>query len=754
MTTVGPVQKSDLKLSLLVFFAALLLYSYLLSMFFPRGQFLKYVTAAQMFLRHELPRERLLDFSPSYFYLHVIFQKAFANPGLAMQIFHIILMALTSLLAFRLLSKFFRPVLALIGAFSLILNYAVMVYAQTFEPEVLALFCLLGFLYFASRSSWADHLFAGLFLGLSLWTRPNFAVLLVVVPVYFYLTRKSRAGWKAASLIFLIPGLLSLSLLWARSTRIAGVFTPVIMNPGTVFYEGNNPDSWGVSAIYPPLVYEVSQNYSGQPDYQHEIYRLFARKVTGRNLSVPEVNRYWASKAINFIVDEPQHYLKLMATKTFHLFHAYEWHDLWNAHWNQEKLKRAWIPTVSFALISALALLGIIVGLRNWRSWLLFYTVLLSQMGFMLLAYVSSRQRLVILPVFLFFACAALDYFIKNRKHLLGLVLVLPLCALFFVPTDLMREQDHLWESLRVFQQLEDAASKSREAMDYDEASRAVSYALAWNPWLIDFCRLSSLSFEPEGFAERALDVALPQDSYHRFDRGVLSLEAGKLDDAQRIFKRLVTEKSNFSRHFYLTADLSFHLGRIAALKGERDEALRWLSQALKRSPGDPSILSHLFVLTERPEYREKLFRYFDDLDAHFYLGTAYLESREPVKAARDFAYVVEKVPEYRRGVFYLAAAWGESGAPEQGARLYQEAMKNNPDPVLLEAPILNIFKGICNRDPENTVAWADYGVVLRQYGHFEEAIEIQRKVIFLDPSDSRAKKEVAFLERLLQGRK
>ncbi len=754
MTTLGQAQKRDLKLSLMVFFGAALLYSYLLSVFFPRGQFLKYVTAAQMFLRQELPHERLLDFSPGYFYLHVIFQKAFADPSLAMQIFHIALMALTSLLAFRLLSKFFGSVFATIGAFSLILNYAVMVYAQTFEPEVLALFCILGFLYFASRSSWADHLLAGLFMGLSLWTRPNFAILLVVVPAYFYLNRKTRAGWKSGALIFLIPAVLSLSLLWARSTRIAGVFTPVIMNPGTVFYEGNNPDSWGVSAIYPPLVYEVSQNYSRQPDYQHEIYRLFARKVTGRTLSVPEVNRYWASKAINFILDEPPHYLKLMATKAFHFFHAYEWHDLWNAHWNQEKLKRAWIPTVPFALISALALLGIIIGIRNWRSWLLFYAVLLSQMGFMLLAYVSSRQRLVILPVFIFFACAGLDFLKKSRRRWLILVFVPPVCVLLFVPTDLMREQDHLWESIRAFQQFEDAATKSREAMDYEEASRDSAYALAWNPWLIDFSRLSSLSFEPEGFAERALNVVLPQDSYHRFDRGVLFLEAGKLDDAQRIFRRLVTEKSNFSRHFYFTADLSFHLGRIAALKGERDEAVRWLSLALKKSPGDPSVLSYLFVLTGRPEYREKLFRYFDDLDAHFYLGTAYLESREPVKAARDFAYVVEKVPEYRRGVFYLAAAWGESGAFEKGARLYQEAMKKNPDPVLLEAAMLNIFKGICSRDPKNMVAWADYGVVLRQYGHFEEAIGIQRKVIFLDPLDSRAKKEVAFLERILQGRK
>ncbi len=86
---------------------------------FSKGQFFKYVTAAQMYLRHELPRERLLDFSPGYLRLHILFQRAFANPDLAMQVLHIVLVAVASLLLFRILLRFFRTSLALIGSIAL-----------------------------------------------------------------------------------------------------------------------------------------------------------------------------------------------------------------------------------------------------------------------------------------------------------------------------------------------------------------------------------------------------------------------------------------------------------------------------------------------------------------------------------------------------------------------------------------------------------------------------------------------------------
>jgi len=260
------------------------------------------VLAARQAIEGALPRERLFDFSPLYLFFHILVQKSLKQPGVFLKPAQVVWASLSASLLFLILKKLVRLPVALIRRAALILNPTLLVITQAYEPEALALFLLLWFLYLALRDDWPSHLQSGSLAGLAFLTRPNVLPVLPFVPVYF-LVKPSRSQRKrlVSVLCFSLPVLLSLFLLLIRSERVAGRATLLRMNPGTVFYEGNDPLSWGTSSVYPYLVYDLARQYRQTPDVQHELYRQLARLSTGKDLTVSEVKSYRMGKAVRFI---------------------------------------------------------------------------------------------------------------------------------------------------------------------------------------------------------------------------------------------------------------------------------------------------------------------------------------------------------------------------------------------------------------------------------------------------------------------
>jgi len=60
-----------------IFIAAIFFHSLIIFFYLPPVQFQKYTIASRMYLHEELPKERLFDFSPLYFYMHIVLQKIF-----------------------------------------------------------------------------------------------------------------------------------------------------------------------------------------------------------------------------------------------------------------------------------------------------------------------------------------------------------------------------------------------------------------------------------------------------------------------------------------------------------------------------------------------------------------------------------------------------------------------------------------------------------------------------------------------------
>jgi tetratricopeptide (TPR) repeat protein len=745
--------------SLLAFLTTLLLHGWIMARHVPAPNFQKYPLAARQYNNRELAKERLADFSPLYLHLHAAAQKWLPRPERALLWLQVLLTALAAGLLLRLLWLYFPPFLALSGAVIFMFDRGIMIYEHSFEPEIPLLFFLLAFFYCCCGGSSASrHFFAGTFLALALLCRLNFLPLMILAPWHFRLQNKKGSDWLKASALFLLPVFLALGGLSLRNRSVQGSFSPLAMNPGTVFYEGNNPNSLGQSSIYPPLVYDLGDEFSGQPDCQHLVYRLVARADSGKNLSISAVNRFWSGKAANFMRDHPINFLRLLGVKTNFFFHNFRRHDLASAFWDDQKLRQAKIPTMPFALVSALAILGLFLARADWRRFLLFYGLFFFQMAVLLLTYVSARQRVAVTPVFIFFACAAAqkiwDWKIRSRR-ILAAAAVMGLALLLTVENDAMKEESHQWRNFRLSQDLYRQAREQRQNGLWAEAGISSLRAMAAAPWLGDSLRPANLSFAPRGYFREALaihETLADPDFSHLFDRGVLSLAAGELDKARSIFIWLGEQGYEFKRDYDQSSQPKFYLARIALGKNDRASALALLAAAGREAPGDPEILAFSFVLTGREEFKNRIDRYFDRLDRDFFIGKAFLEMGEPGRAVPYFTRLGRLLPFYRRGQIYLAAALAGSGQTEKGAEIYFAALAKRQDPVFLEKEVLSALRHWAETPPAKARSHFFYGLALRQFGHFRSALAEQQKALALAPDHQMIKREIQRLAGFMPG--
>jgi len=742
---------------LLAVLATLALHGAIAIRHFPGANFQKYQLAARQYNEGKLENERLADFSPLYFHLHAALQQWLPRPERAILWLQVVLVALSAGLLLHLLRGHFPLWVALAGTTAFVLDRGILVYEHIMEPEILILFFLLGSWLLCSRGKGRWHyLLGGFFFALALLCRLNFLLFIVLVPWQIRMLRKERAEWIRTSAVFLLFPLLALGFLGLRNHKILGSVSFLSMNPGTVFFEGNNPNSLGQSSIYPPLVYDLADEFPGHPDPQHMLYRLVARGDSNSELDIQGVNRYWSGKAVNFISDHPWHFLKQLATKANFFFHNFRRHDLATAYWDDQKLARTRIPTVPLAVVSALALVGMLLSLRQWQRFLLAFGLLFSQMAVLLLTYVSARQRLAVYPAFIFFACAAtgrIASLAKRSRRIMAAAATAGLALLLLIPSDAMREEEHQWKQFRLSQDLYRSALQHRENGRWASAAMSARMALAAAPWLGDSLRPADLSFAPQGFQGGALaihETLKDPDFSTRFDRGCLALAAGELDKAHSIFFGLADQRRRFKRDYDQSSQPGFYLAKIALKKSDPATALDLLAKARRSAPGDPEVLALSYVLTGKSEFKDRIARYFGGLDRDFFIGRAYLEMGDARRALPHLSRLGKALPFYRRGQVYLAAALAGSGQEEKGVSTFLAALERRRDPVFLEKEILQAFRQWRDLRPANARSRFFHGQVLRQYGHYAAALAEQLEALELSPGHPLIKREIGHLQDII----
>jgi tetratricopeptide (TPR) repeat protein len=741
-----------------LFFLALSFHSILYYTVFIQNKpvFNKYPAFASQIVQSTVDKERFADFSPLYLSVHIFAQKYLSDPNEAVLWFQFILVAGSAVLLFLLLRLSFAAWVAIVGAVVFTINRSILVYSSVFEPEVLLIFFLLAFLFSLSQKARLWTLVSGIFLGLILLLRLNLFPVVLIVPIYFFV----RGEWKKLLLqriiLFTAPVALALLSLSIRNYSYTGSFSPVTMNPGHVFYEGNNPNANGWHVVYPPMVESIAIEIPNEVDRGHIAYRLISRRISDKRSSIPEVNSYWAGKAINFIVDHPIYWVKLNLRKLGAAFNAIRFHDIDQVSANDRSLQKSGIPSVPFGLIAAMAIIGLILSLKFWRERLLFYAVFICQIGVMTLTYASDRQRISIIALFIFFAAAMLNQLTSKKntvkQKIIEISVALVLFGIFSLKSDRIEEDLYQRDRVRQAHKLMFEAQDDRSGGRLPQASEKNALAKAYLPYL-KMLRLYGLKFNKGDLLKQSLAIAeslyAKKASFSsRFDLAIVYLENDSLAQAETIFKELILRRHSFCRTTAQSSQPYFYCAKISERRGRKQEAISFLRKALKNNPGDPWVLSHLSVLTGENRYKNLIVRYFDEIDAEYFIGQAYLYNGNMDEATRSFTYLVGKNPEYRDGLIYLCIALGAKGDFEQAARSFIQALGMNVEPLFADNEIPNIFRQWVKQNPQNTEAKYYSGLVMKAYGHYDEALEMLRQVAKENPSLDAVKAEIDWIEK------
>lgn len=707
------------------------------------GSFGKYALAARLLAKGQMASERLIDFSPLYLELHRLalpLEGIFGPLERFLPWVQIVLLAWAVTAASAAASYHLGRRLAFAFALLLAFDTHLLIYVRILEPEILLLTLLATWLFLFERDVLLKRhlLLAGLAAALAVATRPTFLpVFLLVVPLHLGLREGFRPwrGWLARASLFVLPILLCSALLSWRAALATGDFRSPAMNPGTVFFEGHQPLSTGISARYPPIVsLGVRSDSEAAPDVGHVLYRRVARLERGEpRLAISKVNEFWAGKALAFLSDHPRLALERAATQLRYSAHAFSFHDVPSAMLLEQRLSV--LPLLPFSVLAAFALWGALMVFFRHRmpQYLLFFTILGAQLGVMTLFYVSARQRLLLLPAIVLFALiAGQDLRLRGRRGWLLLVVLLLLAFALAVRNPVQNDELYLRSSYSAALEERSTIAKglAAEISSADLASEMCE-ASALVPSRLDDTRPADYPQDEESLEDciaRRLRQRLGsapawlQPSLE-FDLAWLELERGNLDEAEALLLPLAEARKRFLRSGAEPSDPQFYLARIDFRRGHVEAAKARLAAASKMAPGEPFLLADLLVLGDESA-REQILRNYSELDLQWIYGRALLFYGRPGPALEPLMDVVHFLPNSRRARLELAIALAELSRDDEAFEQLRRADFEQPEPLARASRLLPLFERLAKKtlSPRERL---ELGVYFFRYGSYHRAAEL-----------------------------
>ncbi|HEX3069473.1 MAG TPA: hypothetical protein VHX14_12960 [Thermoanaerobaculia bacterium] len=390
-----------------------------------QGYFAKYLIFADRILAGRIPRDRLADLSPGYLWFVVLLRLLGASM-MAIRTLQIVMVSFAAVCCAFAARRF--GTMAMIAAPLLLLaSRAALVCATEAEPETLILLLVSAGL---AALSWSNATSGTLF-GLASACRPVIMLGTAAIAIV-------NRSWK-----LIVAAIVPLVLLLIVNIALTGEV--VLMDPGTVFYEGMNPSATGYEGVQPRIVNDIERT-SIEPDYLHVAYRIVASRSAGRPLTRAESNRFWTAKALAFVRAYPRAALMLTLRKAHFAIHSHDAYDLATMARKDALLGR--YPFIPFGAVLALAGAGVLLARERHRELLPFVIFALAGFAVLVVFYVTARQRNAILPAVAVLAATGISEIIA-RRHLIAAVAVLIIAILLGINGPQQIEDTNGWLGVR-----------------------------------------------------------------------------------------------------------------------------------------------------------------------------------------------------------------------------------------------------------------------------------------------------------------
>jgi tetratricopeptide (TPR) repeat protein len=352
---------------------------------------------------------------------------------------------------------------------------------------------------------------------------------------------------------------------------------------GHNFYLGNNPQAsgWSVTAAQLDVTWWGGYNDAVQ----------VAQQETGRQLKPSQISRFWYKKGLSFILSSPFRWVKLMINKVVYFWKGFEIPNDKNFYFYKNfssvfNLLLTKSPLyLPFGLIGPLSILGMAVGLRKWRKYLLLYLFVLSYSISVVIFFVCSRFRMPVIPFLIIFSAFFIWWLIdkiKNRKLsplsmsipvLLILVIFLNTGRGKIIPETEQNAQDHfiLATTYERLGKLPEAVREYQTALEYDP-----EFAGAFNNLGIIYGQIGKPQLAAEQFNE-AIGLDPNYDKAY-FNLGVIYQQADSLDKAEQVYLRALQINPQYEA-------ARLNLGKLYFRKGMKEEARREWKRVLELNP-------------------------------------------------------------------------------------------------------------------------------------------------------------------------
>lgn len=501
------------------------------------------------------------------------------------------------LLGKRIFSERVGIIAGLLGCF-----YALFIfYDRMLLPASLAIFggLILIFLLDKVRANPgpAGWLKAGFILGLLALTTAAFTPLAILI-LFWLVYELRKAPWTRRLLYcccFILPFLAMLGGVTLRNYLVAGDKVLVSAHSGINFYLGTNPQANGL--FKPPPYMRATQ--SGVM----EDAKILAEQASGRRLRPSEVSHFWTERALDFIRQEPFAYFKLLGKKFVLFWNGQEHLDDIEYYMFNEQAGLFKLPLVKLSLVLPLALLGIFFsclasesrGRRAWpkrKTLMPIYLFIFGASSAVILFFINSRYRLIIVPFLILFAAFALEQFFaqyQNKRYKnLSLALIL-LAAVYLLTNTRVIDAS---ASLNFTLHYNKAVFWSDQGQ-YQKAREEFQTSLQLNPLdFMSYLGLGNIDYKlkdfPQAIANYQKSLTVNPYFYEaHFNLGLLYDQLGRADAAEQEFKQALNLKEDDGAAHY-------NLGRIYQKQGRKDLAVKEYQRALEIKPAHPEVLQAL----------------------------------------------------------------------------------------------------------------------------------------------------------------
>lgn len=414
--------------------------------------FFKYIVFATQLARGQDIGERLLDVSPFYLSFMTLLIKHFHPDHFVIVFLQLMIGVMNCLLIFTIGRVIWHDRIAFVGALLYALYGNIIVQEGTFEPVVFEMFfnlltvvCLLQIKRAQNMGvRWLWIVLAGVGMGLGILTKPNiilflpFGMLWLLLPENGALTRRQRASLVAG---FVLIAAAVVSPVTIRNYLKLHDFVLVTADYGKVFFHGNARGADGFNSAFLPNQ-DVDPTGNNDPDYAHVTFRVVAAQALGRPVRPSEAARFWLAVTLRDMAERPWDALQLEFKKALLFFHAHEMFLVAHAFWEYKKSLS--YPFVRYSLISAFAVLGMALAVRQWKHLLLLYSAIVSLFISCVLLLVTSRYRSPAAPylcLFAGYAIVSMAQWLFTRQYRRAILSVLALTFLFAAITLPFRQE-------------------------------------------------------------------------------------------------------------------------------------------------------------------------------------------------------------------------------------------------------------------------------------------------------------------------